>query len=266
MQIIKYLKLNLIALCFLVVSFGTNLEARQLYAVLVADTLDPTIGTATATALELMQSQVNMIAIATDSTVNISLFQGIHTTPKKVLDEITNLPITEDDIVILYFAMHGSRTPSKLNPWPDLYFGVSREGVDFNEISERVKQKNPAFLLAIADCCNSYIPDGALKMVTFKQMVRMAQNWQEGYRRLFLENRGSLVLTAASPGEYSYAQPGVGGVLSISLVKTLNSIVSGQEHNWESLLAVVDKEVHENLSRWNLSQTMLFELLYQSDN
>lgn len=255
MRTIRLLKINILVLCFFLISIETNLEARQLYAVLVADTLDASIGTATVSALEGMQNQVNLIAQATDSTLNISLFQGLHTTPEKVLNEIKNLPISQDDIVILYFAMHGSRTPSKKNQWPDLYFGVSQQGVDFHEVSEWVKQKNPSFLLAIADCCNSYIPEGALKMVSMKQLRAMAQSWQEGYRNLFLARRGSLVLTAASPGQYSYAQPGIGGLLSMSFMKKLNEVVfAGQEHSWESILAIVDKDVNDNLASWNLSQ------------
>lgn len=263
-KVFKNLKVNLLALCFLIVSMGTNLEARQLYAVLVGDTLDASIGTSSATALELMQNQVNVIAQATDSTLNISLFQGLHTTPEKVLQEIKNLPINEDDLVILYFTMHGSRTPSKTNQWPDLYFGVSNQGVDFHEISEWVKQKNPAFLLAIADCCNSYIPDGALKMVSLKQVSVRAQNWGSVYRKLFLERRGSLVVTAASPGQYSYAQPGIGGVFSTTFMKKLNEIaLGGQESDWESIIAIVDRDVNEKLATWSLFQTTLSELIYE---
>src|SRR5271155_3631153 len=131
--------------------FSQSAYAADLHAILVGDTTDSSLGTAFEKDLEFMQEKLKKIAKNTNLNLNVTLLQGNSVTPKKVLRQIESLQVSPDDVVVVYFTIHGFRTSSKASQWPSLYFGVSQQGVDFEAINEVVKNKNPRLLLSIAD-------------------------------------------------------------------------------------------------------------------
>ena len=152
--------------------------------------------------------------------------------------ELNQLSCAEDDVILFYYSGHGYRTASKKdNPWPSLYFSISGKEVDFHNICQKLAAKKPRFLLAIADCCNNVLPEsGAAPLVPLyasskSQHTRIKHN----YRRLFLENNGSLLVASSSVGEYSWCYQ-KGAVFTLALLDSLKALATAKSASWEALL------------------------------
>ena len=153
----------LLMFCLLVTVFSfsvTKLQAARLHAFLIADTIsgeDEIVEN-----LDSMQREVKRIAAFTDLKLNAFLFEGEQVRIENVIQQLDDLKIKPNDVVLLYFSMHGSRTLQKKNCWPDLIFTIDRSCygemgyLDMNKLNERVINKHPRLLIAIADSCNTY--------------------------------------------------------------------------------------------------------------
>lgn len=244
------------------IAFGSShpsLEAATLHAVLVGDTLDESLGGAFESTVNNMHELVEDISIYTDLTLEEHIIMDQDATPKTVIKAIEKLDVQENDVVILYFAIHGYRNADKVNRWPSLFFGVEGAGVDFAYINQIVEEKNPRFFLSIADSCNSVasikIPTIERKMIP-TPLTPMDPNFIAGnYKKLFL-TKGRVVVSSSVPGEYAYAYkkvPGntvAGGLWSVNFFATLKAMV--QYHSapdWNLLMQVVSARIIDQQTR-----------------
>ena len=97
---------------------------------------------------------------------------------------------------------------------------MQNKGIDFAEIQEILKKKNPRFLLAMVDCCNSVIPDSYAPQLMHAKEIKAASRelLEQNYQRLFLEQRGHIFVSSSSVGEYSWCSLFQGGMYSYNSV------------------------------------------------
>jgi hypothetical protein len=242
---------------------STALQGADLHVVLVGDTTDLSLGTAFQNDLDLLQEETKKIAAATGMGLNVSLFSGKQVTTEKVVNAVMGLDVQPEDAVIIYFTMHGYRFDSKKSPWPNLFFGVEQRGIDFGYLNEIVKEKNPRFLLSIADCCNNVAPEGSIPTIGRQDMFFSGLNKasKSNYRKLFLETSGSIIISSAVPGEYSWAYTKLGAVYSLKFLESLEEAVrNSKSADWQTILDNTSLKVTKALIPAGESQTAQYEL------
>lgn len=216
-----------------------GLEASTLHTIMVADTTDVTIGDSTAIDLYKMRREFKKVEHYTGMEHNQISISGYDVLPENVLEALEPLEFDEDDVVIFYYSGHGYRTEDKEgNPWPNLYFSIVDEGIDLSLIRDILEEKNPRFLIVMADVCNSFVPDDfAPPLIARFWMSGMDEKIIEAnYRSLFMENEGTLLISSSDVGEYSWGTNS-GGLFTVAFLKSLQKAVKSFDYpEWELIL------------------------------
>lgn len=252
--------------CFLVQP--QYLQSASIHAILVGDTLDEDLGYDFELNLSYMKKFIHEVSQHTGLKPVITQFKDEQTTTYQVLDFLNNLEVEENDVLVLYFCMHGYRTPSKKNQWPNLHFGEDEMGIDFNYLAQFGKEKMPRLLISIADSCNSEIPDGAIKTIT--QHAKMAaaknQNISENYKRLFLHSKGSIIISGSVPGEYSWYLVGKGGSYTLNFLENFRNVAKNSSRaTWDQILSKTSQAVQKQTAAFTEGgQHPQYELLLKN--
>jgi hypothetical protein len=223
-------------------------EAADIVSVIVVDTQDDSIGDSTAADLYKMQSLVSKIAKNTDLKPRQVILKDQNAVPAKMLNSLKSLKVNQDDVVIFYFSGHGYRTPSKGDSlWPNLYFSLRDEGVEYEKVVSLLQKKNPRLLITMADVCNNVISESQAPLLVRSFFKRVNEDKvTQNYRRLFLETNGLIRVTGAKKGEFAWATP-VGGTFTLAFIKSLETEVnSSAPADWTVLLDRVSIDLHRD--------------------
>jgi hypothetical protein len=232
-------KLNFAFIFILCLAASYSLEAAKLHTIVVADTTDDSIGDSTAIDLFKMRREFKKVAQYTKMEHNLISISGQEVLPRNVLDSIEPLEFDQDDVVIFYYSGHGYRTESKEgNPWPNLYFSIVGEGIDLSHIRDLLEEKNPRFLIVMADVCNSFVPDDFAPPLISKLWINGTdeQIIEANYRSLFMETEGTLLISSSEVGEYSWGTNS-GGLFTVAFLQNLQKTVKSSDYpEWEMIL------------------------------
>lgn len=198
-----------------------------------ADTNDESIGTSVATDIVNMERLFNDIRLTlTNMGYSFSLqkYTGTSCCPEKMNTVINSLSC-ENDIVLLYYSGHGGRSHNDIGKFPRMCLGshYANEWIKVSDIVNRISSKKPRFFVVISDCCNSYYDRKKRNTEAFGHYSLQKEN----IKRLFLDNKGYINLTAASPGEFGQCTE-EGGFLTLNFIKALYSTKSLT--SWNDLL------------------------------
>ncbi len=203
--------------------------------------------------IDFIKSEVGYIASVLELPLKIDLFTE-DTLDETFPEKINEIKIEEDDIVFFFFSGHGYRTENKEDFFPYLYITDLKKGADFSHIITTLQNKNPRFLLALADCCNNIIPEKfAPPLMDRYKCFMSVQNSDiaEYYNTLFLQTKGSILLISASPGELSWASK-TGGLFTKALFYSLHQESAYSEvPDWniildQACLRIVDRNIGQN--------------------
>jgi hypothetical protein len=229
-----------------------SVHAGYFYAILVGDTLDEAIGESVQTDITTMQKFVKEVAEHTKMPMRLVSLTGPNAVSKYVKNVLTGIPFKSDDVVLFYYSGHGYRTYSKPDSFPYLYLGVEGKGVDVEEINALIRKKNPSFFVSMVDCCNSYL-NWPPSVTHIKDVVK---GNPEGFAKLFTGTHGFVLISSATPGEYSYCTP-EGGFYTLSFLSAINREVQyGLGANWQSLL----NQAQINLLDYTDKQHLIYKL------
>lgn len=240
-----------------------HLEGASIHALLVGDTYDEKIGIDCGRDLTNMRKLIHEAAKYTGMKAQITLMQGDEATSSHVLDYFYDLEVQKDDVLVLYFSMHGFRNVDKSNPWPMLYFGNDNTGLDFSYVTYFGKEKTPRLLIALADVCNSPMK-GRVKTITAKSKVApIANKISDNYKNLFLHAKGTIIASGSLPGEVSWSFEDAGGAFTLNLLEQLRHTVKNVSNpTWNQIFKktslAVQKETSQNCKE---EQNPQFEIL-----
>lgn len=134
------------------------------------------------------------------------------TSPENCKKAVQNLSVEPDDIIMFYYIGHGGRPegqdPEKY-PYPQMFLAQHSDErlVPLTWVHDVLKSKGARLTITIGMCCNSETRGMSPKtMPTFN--VNYGNAYVEGTKidaiqKLFLENKGDLLATSASPKETS---------------------------------------------------------------
>jgi hypothetical protein len=217
-----------------------SVEAATLHGIIVADSHDRELGTEMKVDLNRVHKHLNIAANKSAMAAKIVTIAGSAAKRAVVLSELKKLKVADDDVVVVYFSLHGYRTPDKDSIWPNLYFGKSDNGIELEYILVQLKKKQPRLLIVLADVCNSYVEKGAIATLKALPLVKQppANNENEGYHKLFRCYSGEIVVSSSLPGDDSWSDADVGSYMTASFFKSLGQVVllPSAEVTWESVM------------------------------
>ncbi|MBA3239425.1 MAG: caspase family protein [Parachlamydiaceae bacterium] len=193
-----------------------------------------------------MYSYLNRAAINSGLSANINLIYG-KIDRENVIRKIEQLVIEPDDVVVVYFAMHGYRFREKASIWPNIFFGESDNGLEMEYIISKIRYKKPRMFMAIADSCNSYVrKDSISTKRALSGINAMAE--KENFKKLFLNYSGSIIACGAIPGQSSWGNDVVGGYMTASLIESLKDVLSREsteDVSWEAIFTQIEGRIEK---------------------
>jgi Caspase domain len=157
---------------------------------------------------------------------------------------VANLPVSEGDTVLFYYAGHGRRSSQTGSKFPE--FDCERVQNDQRSelalVIDTLVNKKPRLVIGIADACNRPSP-------VERKALTLPAIPGAGLRRLFLEGyRGKLMLSGVEPGGdayYSTREDGaVGGFFTDQFLGAVGTVVSehGASAQWKDVISkAIDK-------------------------
>jgi GH25 family lysozyme M1 (1,4-beta-N-acetylmuramidase) len=220
--------------------------AQTVHAVLVANTLDPKIGAGVVENKANIASFLNSVQSLTGLNVASTEVDGANFSCKSVIDAISHLNISADDVVFFYYAGHGFRRDSSQTQFPEFFCSAPGEVTEtLSEAVASIKEKQPRLIIAIADACNRITeppPAAAAQAPAF------AVDRKGALLHLFKDYRGTLIMSGAIPGEYSWymtAGSSLGGFFTNQLLAAINQNINlkGPSVRWEAIAIDATKPI-----------------------
>lgn len=237
--------------CLMFVFLCSGKLSADFIAIFVCDTLGSNIEIPVSKDLRNMRSFFRDVAKQTKLVYHEHIYTGDIAYPEVILGDLRGLSISSSDVVAFYFSGHGNHRESKLSPWPDLYFTLADQGVDYDHICDILMAKSPKFLLAIADACNSLVEDQyAAPIVT--QFEMKGSSVRKNYQKLFLQQSGLIQITSSSVGEVSWALDR-GGAYTLEFLKSFKAEVGKKRGaSWETILSLAKRNTlkHDQTPYW----------------
>lgn len=241
------LRISVLAFVACFVFTADQARAQKLHAVLVGDTQDASIGKGITANLKNMESFLDTIEL--DGKINVSKteIKGDNFNCKKITDAVEQLNVKPTDAVLFYYSGHGFRRDSTQTQFPE--FDCRRTSApDRAElagiVNDLIKEKSPKFLIAVADTCNKQTTAHiAAPPAGFAPAERQA-----AFQRLFEGYSGTLIMSGAVPGEYSwYTVTGgsLGGFFTNQLLLAIDQKIKeeGSKVRWEDIATDATKTI-----------------------
>ena len=217
------------------------------HTILAADTLDTTIGGSVQADIDKLHEFATLVAQSSNMIHRSTVITGENLSKQVVIDTITKLLVSPQDIIYFHFSGHGKnlQTGSK---WPALIMR-KMQLVDFEWVIKTLKQKKPRLLIAMADACNDYPSSRSLNRSPGIEPIK--------HNKLFTNYQGYVIGSAASPGEMAQGKTD-GGFLTLSLLESIQqeSARTDVSPEWKS----VTERASTKTRVLNTQQTPQFEV------
>ncbi len=214
-------------------------EAATLHVIIVCDIDAQDIRQSVEVDVVNVSKKLQQSALSSGMAYNEKIFMGENIQPN-ILDVIDQFVVEPDDTVFFYFSGHGYRTYAKAeNPWPNLYLSLLDAGIDLLDVVKIVEKKNPRLLIAVADCCNNFLPirkaPPVIRLPGHALMVRVP-GVKNNFTQLFLHTRGKIIVSSSTPGQVS-SGTSYGGVYTYYFLNSLEEEVhSFYKPDWQVIL------------------------------
>jgi hypothetical protein len=246
-----------------------DLQAADLHLILVADVGADDIGKGVKKDVQSMRKEVQRIGNYTGLQIQEKIFEAQAIDPDaEVKSYLLNLTVQPEDVILFYFSGHGFRTLSDGdNPWPHLYFEERDSQITFREVIEVLAEKQAAFTLLIADCCNNRIKESDKgRQVLLKGKFNKALI-QANYSKLFLETKGIIAICGSEAGGYSLAEDDIGSAYTLNFIRQLHDMTRNppEEVSWRALLDQASSKVRKEAKAYKEKQEPIFSIQLQEN-
>ncbi|MDR6806598.1 hypothetical protein J2Y45_003790 [Dyadobacter sp. BE34] len=222
-------------------------QAQSFYAVLVADTKDPSLGASCEKDLEEMSGTLRNISKKIEYNYQELICHQDKFGKGGIQEAISKIQCKPEDIIFFYYTGHGINSGTEKSNFPILY--LKDENMELETVHRLLKEKKPRFCLTLGDCCNNLFPGrrGIRSATPVLKGIGVTQDTKI-LRKLFVEANGDLLISSAKKGERATAHPNEGSFYSNTWMQ---AIAYAENHNthvsWETLLADAENRLQENL-------------------
>lgn len=168
--------------------------------------------------------------------------------------QIASLRPAANDIVVFLYTGHGFRFDDQKDPYPMMvltsndYQPLEGNYVALSDVYNAICNKGARLNIVLSDCCNSKV--GERRPLEGNTLFSRGNNnfSRKRLAELFFNAKGSLLSTAASPGEYSWCDA-AGGMFTLSFIQSLRREISAMSTGEVSWQSVVDNTLKNALQR-----------------
>lgn len=187
--------------------------------------------------------------------VNIVDIYGSKTSPENCKNIINDLQCDSEDIVMFYYVGHGTEN-TNTSKFPLMLMAQTNVNkfVPLTWVHETLKKKGARLIISIGMCCNARQGAPGRIAPTFSMNygnTYIDQDMSENIKKLFLNYRGDLIVTSASPAESSWAcgsNIGPTDYFTLNLLDYFNNVLPDDNNpNWENILIKIKKMVYEDV-------------------
>lgn len=184
----------------------------------------------------------------------IDMYDG-NATPENCKAIVESLDCDTSDIVVFYYVGHGTENTGK-SRFPLLLFenGSHDRLIPLSWIHNTLKEKGVKLTITIGMCCNDRQGATGRTMPTFSRNYGKAfinNGATEAVKEMFLDCKGDLLVTSASPTESSRGCDSALGetdIFTLHFLSQFTNITSGKaEADWQKMLEAVKKNVYNDV-------------------
>lgn len=254
--------LFIIALSFTLMA---GLQAKTIHWLTFIDTTSKEpdgsndIGSADANTRKILYSRwIDIVnAALKDNGYNINTIDVCdgEATPENCRAIVEALDCESDDIIIFYYIGHGTENTSTSRfPLMVLENGSHDRLIPLSWVHNTLKNKGAKLTITIGMCCNAR--QGAIGRVapSFSRNYGKAyidEGNTENIRQMFLDYKGDLIVTSASPDESSWGCSSTLGetdYFTMHFINAFTNIMSGKaDADWQDMLTTVKNNVYNDV-------------------
>jgi hypothetical protein len=238
-------------------------EKPTLHLMVVADTEDPDIGFSCALDKRKMTAEFEGIAQVLDIGISKHIIDGEYFSKQNVLSVINQIQPNPNDVILFYYSGHGFRWRNQDDGYPQLflktnkYDGLSSEtSMSLASVYQTLVTKGARLTIVLGDCCNSEVQMEQVTNANFLTM-RATRDYQlDNLSELILNSSGSVIATAASPGEAAYCNQSNGGFFTNSFLQAFRQeigVLSNDEVKWDDILNYTGQYTKQKASETSCS-------------
>jgi len=213
---------------------NTNTGNTTMHLVIAANTNIGDIGMSCSRDQSALTAEFKGIASSLGIGYKQYLINGDNFTKSALQNTLNTLYPGTNDIVVFVYRGHGFRWNDQAGAWPQMDLRSSpytriadNTAMDLDYVFKTIKGKGGRLNIVLGDCCNSNI-DMPSPLTGSEFLAMQANNNYNGdkLRDLFMNYKGNLLATAASPGEVSWANNANGGFFTVSFLQSLREEIS----------------------------------------
>lgn len=225
---------------------SNNTEPCKLWAILLTDTKDESIGKDDRLDNLALNKELKGIAQCLGMEISINNIVGNAAYHKSnLVKAIKSIRPGKNDIVFFCFNGHGFRWDNQKDRYPNICMMGPNDDVKGNyvlttDIYNALVALKARLTICFTDCCNAkigkYAPSQKDNTLYSRAHSRVSKTRM---RDLLLNTQGSILATAANPGEYAWSFGGSGSAFTQSFIAQLRKEVSASNTapvSWERLM------------------------------
>ncbi|WP_164921725.1 hypothetical protein [Rhodopirellula baltica] len=195
-----------------------------LFAILIADTQDETIGNGAKVSLDQISEQLKQL-ISKDQ-LELTILDEDDCNPEKIIRELGVIPSTDADSVFVYYLGHGAFDPlqSQNDPSRGHFMDFKRKDLLRRTVWKYLNAAPAKFRAVVTDACNV---QGEADPFEYRMELR-ARTMQivgaTGLEWLLLGHRGQIDLSAADFGQFAWYSNERGGFFSNQWVQVASDV------------------------------------------
>lgn len=186
----------------LFVSIAISTSAQTLHTIMMCNKNDRTLARGNEGEVKEMQNLIPILASKLGYKNNMIVHSGQEFTYSILSQEINNLKVSDDDIILFYYASHGVNWSD--SEWPHMAFNDRQYGelTIYNTLKQNYPQAK--LILCIAACCNMDAEGEARQKRTYGNIdFKFVKELFTGF-----EGHRSYIVSSSIRGQYSWVWTG----------------------------------------------------------
>lgn len=239
--------------------FATQMQAKTIHWLTFIDTTDENVGEIDQNTRKILYARwINLVNAALKeqgySANSIDIY-GSKTSPENCKNIINDLDCGNEDIIMFYYVGHGTEN-SNTSRYPLMLMAQNNVNkfVPLSWVHNTLKKKGARLTITIGMCCNARQGAPGRIAPTFGVNygnTYIDQDMSESIKKMFLNYRGDLIVTSASPAESSWAcgsNIGPTDYFTLNLLDQFNNILPDKTNpDWETMLSEIKQAVYEDV-------------------
>lgn len=250
---------KLLLLFMLCLSFSTGMYAKTIHWLTFIDTTDRNVGEIDKSSRQLLYSRwidlVNTTLKDNGYSVNIVDIYDSNTSPENCKKIVNSFNCGSEDIIVFYYIGHGTENTGA-SKYPLMLMGQldANKFIPLSWVHDTLKNKGARLTVTIGMCCNARQGVAGRITPTFGANygnTYVSEELSNCIKKMFLNYRGNVLITSASPNESSWACDttiGPTDYFTFSLLDQFNNeLPETSNPTWDSMMESIKEDVYNNV-------------------